>query len=642
MGDSVGSDSARMDMGGHPVWDQLERQLNSMGKPDVLLILPPFAGIDRPSLGLHTLQACAAIRGHDVRVLYANVLFAQIIGEVKYESLCYAPTSDLLGERIFAVAAFGAEYPVHGVHGEGNLRTALRLTDPIDQAEIEDLQRIAAEFATRLGKTLAARDIAFVGCNSTFEQTCAAISILSAIKTLRPEVTTLMGGANCEGEMAQGVATLSSAIDYVFSGECESSFPDFLDQMKSGSKPHRGVIDGSPCKDLDAIPNLDYSDYYSQLSNLGQGDFIHRTGSIWLPYETSRGCWWGQKHHCTFCGINGGGMTFRQKSPDVVLKQLPKLLEQHPTKKVLMVDNIMPATYFETLLPRLADMNLGMHAFYEQKANLTLQRVKLLKDAGVAVIQPGIEALSTELLRLMKKGVSASQNLALLRYARSVDVSINWNLLYAFPGDDEDHYEETLQILPYIRHLSPPSGACHLSIDRFSPYFDHAIDYGVKNIRPMNAYESIFPRSVDASKIAYHFVAEYDCATRRDPTIAPRLEHAITQWREMWSRPDRKAPTLAIEQVAPNIFILCDTRSTDTKEHRFIFISDDQARAALAGLKKDDSDALRQWAIDEARVVLDLDDRIVPLATARPELIDAFEHSVGSRPPRVLPIVVAA
>ena len=635
------SPSARVSADGHPVWEQLDRYLDAIGTPAVLLVLPPFAGIDRPSLGLHTLQACAAARGHAVRVLYANILFAQILGEVRYESLCYAPTSDLLGERIFAVAAFGPGYPGHNVQGQGVLRTALRLSDPVGEAELEELQRLASEFVRLVAKALAARDIAVVGCNSTFEQTCAAVAILSTLKALRPEVTTLMGGANCEGEMAQGVASLSPAIDYVFSGECESSFPAFLDQMASGEQPERGVIEGSPCKDLDAVPNVDYLDYYTQLSNLGQADFIHRTGSIWLPYETSRGCWWGQKHHCTFCGINGGGMVFRQKSPEVVLDQLPELLKRHPTKKVLMVDNIMPATYFETLLPRLAQMNLGMHAFYEQKANLTLQRVKLLRDAGVAVIQPGIEALSTDLLRLMKKGVSASQNLALLRYARSVDASVNWNLLYAFPGDDEAHYERTLEILPYISHLSPPSGACHLSIDRFSPYFDHAVGYGVRNVRPMNAYESIFPLSVDASKIAYHFVAEYDCATRRDPTIAPRLEESITTWREMWSQSDRKAPVLAIEQVAPGIFILCDTRSRDEAEHRFFFISEDQARTALAGLKRDDSVALREWAVVQARVALDLDDRVIPLATARPELIEAFEAAVGTRPSRVMPIAVA-
>ena len=30
--------------------------------------------------------------------------------------------------------------------------------------------------------------------------------------------------------------------------------------------------------------------------------------------ETSRGCWWGERSHCTFCGLNGMGMTYRSKN----------------------------------------------------------------------------------------------------------------------------------------------------------------------------------------------------------------------------------------------------------------------------------------------------------------------------------------
>ncbi len=37
---------------------------------------------------------------------------------------------------------------------------------------------------------------------------------------------------------------------------------------------------------------------------------------IFVPYETSRGCWWGQKKHCTFCGLNPLGMNYRAKSPE--------------------------------------------------------------------------------------------------------------------------------------------------------------------------------------------------------------------------------------------------------------------------------------------------------------------------------------
>lgn len=629
-------------LGKHAIWEQLATFLDSLGRDAVLLILPPFAGIDRPSLGLHTLQASAAQSGREIRVLYANLLFAQLIGEMKYESLCYAPTSDLLGERIFAVAAYGAKYP--GLRREGlkHFRTAQRAVELVGDEELGGLQALACEFVRLLGSTVARYRFPVIGCNSTFEQTSAAIALLAEIKRCWPEVITLIGGANCEGQMAHGVLSLCLAINYVFSGESEETFPRLLQALPECSPSVRSVIQGEPCQDLDAIPDLNYTDYYLQLANLSKQEFLHRSGSIWLPYETSRGCWWGQKHHCTFCGINGGGMTFRQKSPDVVLRQLPKLLGKHPTKKVLMVDNIMPMDYFRTLLPRLATLELGMHAFYEQKANLSLRRVELLKAAGVAVIQPGIEALSSELLRLMRKGVSASQNLALLRYARSQNVSVNWNLLYAFPGDEEEHYETTLALLPLISHLNPPSGACHLSIDRFSPYFDRREDYGIANVRPMEAYESIFPDSVNASTIAYHFVADYDCATRRDTTIVPRLEAQVDCWRAAWSHPETKAPVLAIEQVCENLYLLCDTRPSGSSKNRLSFIDADQARVALSATARHElSENLRRWAIEDARVAVELDGRVIPLATGRPEIIERFETQGHTLRDRVVPIVAA-
>jgi radical SAM superfamily enzyme YgiQ (UPF0313 family) len=162
----------------------------------------------------------------------------------------------------------------------------------------------------------------------------------------------------------------------------------------------------------------------------------------------------------------------------------------------------MPFRYFAELLPKMAQASLGIHAFYEQKANLSLDKVKLLKEAGFAVIQPGIEALSTGLLTRMNKGVSASQNVALLRYARACGVTVNWNMLYAFPGDQQEDYEQTLALMPLISHLHPPAGGCLLSIDRFSPYFDRSEQYGISNVRPMDAYFDVLPDGVDVRKVA--------------------------------------------------------------------------------------------------------------------------------------------
>jgi len=93
-----------------------------------------------------------------------------------------------------------------------------------------------------LGERFAALRFRMAGATSTYHQTAAGCALLAQVKRAQPTVITAMGGANCEGEMARGIASLSAPIDYIFSGECESAFADFLRRVVSGPalavRPH--------------------------------------------------------------------------------------------------------------------------------------------------------------------------------------------------------------------------------------------------------------------------------------------------------------------------------------------------------------------------------------------------------------------
>jgi hypothetical protein len=52
--------------------------------------------------------------------------------------------------------------------------------------------------------------------------------------------------------------------------------------------------------------------------------------------------------------------------------------------------------------------------FYEVKANLTREHLRLMSRAGVTLCQPGLESLSSHVLHLMRKGVRAAQNVNVL------------------------------------------------------------------------------------------------------------------------------------------------------------------------------------------------------------------------------------
>ena len=594
---------------------------------DALIVVPPFAGLDRPSLAAHVLQACAAEAGIRVHVLYANLLLGAQIGELNYQGVCYAASGALLGERFFARAAYDVPAFGHDVSYRSYFETSsaekVDSEVEIDLDELQGLEPDVEQWVDTLATTIVARGYKVVGCTSTFEQTAASVALLNRIKQLRSETVTIIGGANCDGEMAEGILSLGAGIDYIFAGESEVSFVTFMRRVLANDLPAERIIPGEPCIDLDALPTTDFSEYYEQLALAIPESLLAQSSLILLPYESSRGCWWGEKHHCTFCGLNAQTMKHREKSPDRVIAELQCLLEKHPNKKVCFVDNIMPHSYFRTLLHRLPSEVPGLLAFYEEKSNLSLEDVVNLRSAGVCDIQPGIEALSTSLLRRMDKGVTARQNIALMRYARAVGLNLNWNLLYAFPGDQAADYEQTLALIPLLRHLNPPSGLSFLSIDRFSPYFDFPERYGINNVRPMQSYSSVLPAGANIEKLAYHFLGDYGAGSRENPELMERLQAEVDHWMSLWNMEEEALPALAVTSLSEDTFLLMDTRGLEETEE-IQFLDRDQASVILAGRRLDEQDAVVDWALD-AKLLVELDHLFVPLATAEPALLREFE-----------------
>jgi len=371
-------------------------------------------------------------------------------------------------------------------------------------------------------------------------------------------------------------------------------------------------------QDMDSLPRLDYDDYFQQMGTLIPD---LKDVPVWLYYETSRGCWWGAKHHCTFCGLNANGMAFRERSPDKVVDELRTLTQRYPSTKIAMTDNIMPFRYHKTLIPKLANELPELHIFYEQKANLTLDQVNGLYKAGNVVIQPGIESLSTELLTLMRKGVRAWQNIALLRYARAVGMGIKWNLLYSFPNDTIEPYQEMLELIPKINHLTPPNALTHLSIDRFSPYFEQPDEFGLERIEPLTGYRDIFPEECDVEKLAYHFTARYRSASRESAKLMWQLYEAVTTWQDAWKNGENESPPmLHVQRRQDSSYLLYDTRAGS----RVYNLNAAQAEAALIG-GPIDSVPMAKWAIHN-RFAVHLDDRCVPLATANYETLSRLER----------------
>ncbi len=497
----------------------------------------------RPAIGVSLLKGHLKRMNVASRVEYLNLRFAELIGEELYQYIAdEAPSWSLLGEWVFAPCLFDActrdpdgyfrmlATRSRAGRAAGDKRDAILGAREAAPAYVDEcLQRI----------DWAAYDL--VGFTTTFTQNLASLALARRVRERFPDLTIVFGGANCEGEMGLQLHRSFLFIDFAFSGEADVSFPQLIRCLQTGGDVHgiRGVVsrrDGAThcvnllperVRDLDTLPYPSYEDFFEQYA-----DRHLQTGRRSVSMETSRGCWWGEKQHCTFCGLNGLSMTYRAKSPTRALDEMIALTDRYGTRNVDMVDNILDMNYFHQLLPELKERQMSLDLFYEIKANLSRAQVQLLRDAGIRHLQPGIESFSTHVLRLMRKGTSAIQNVQLLKWCKGFGITCHWNLLYGFPGEKPADYDEMVALMESLHHLDPPSSCGLIRLDRFSPHFMTPEQSGFCDVRPDRAYGYLYDLpGEEVRNIAYYF--EYDYLDGRDPRgYTSALDEAVRRWKD--------------------------------------------------------------------------------------------------------------
>src|SRR5262249_7242667 len=85
--------------------------------------------------------------------------------------------------------------------------------------------------------------------------------------------------------------------------------------------PHIGPGTIGPERDIDAVVELDYRSFLQSYRT----HHPHEEVPPILLFETSRGCWWGERSHCTFCGLNGLTMNYHAMSPQKAIAYLNSL-----------------------------------------------------------------------------------------------------------------------------------------------------------------------------------------------------------------------------------------------------------------------------------------------------------------------------
>src|ERR1700722_9651292 len=421
----------------------------------VLLVCMPWAAVETPSLALGILKReVSALDDVECSTIYANIDYADWMsarspfssGEQihlfnfrNYAYFSIAMYFRGLGDWVFSSALY--DVPTWRVP-----EFREQLTEGLDPRMVElaeALQKLSPAFIEELADRLVAMNPDVVGFTTTFQQNAASLALANAIKRRNAGIVTVFGGANCDGSQGQALHRNFSFLDYVVRGEGEGVLSSLIEILKVDERSDDSAS-------FTGIPGLCWRDERGEsVANEmpGQGfnfnkpylpDFDEYFERFWaspvrrwteprLVVEGSRGCWWGAKHHCTFCGLNGSFMEFRSKSPQMFAEEVLTLVKRHRILDVGVTDNILDMRYLSSLAPRLAESGYDLRLSYEIKSNLNREQLTALYMAVISYVQPGVENLSSRVLRLMDKGVTGGQNVRLLRDAETVGVNMNWN-----------------------------------------------------------------------------------------------------------------------------------------------------------------------------------------------------------------------
>lgn len=594
----------------------------------------PFAEPGIPNLAIEKLAARLRKRGESCDVLYGTLLFHPLQPEGLHH-FGIAPATfageywEIPDDQILAEAA-----SLFSLKEDSAARRVEELLAGLKSGMVS-----ARRCLDQCARVVDGSGYDLIGLSIGFDaQRLPSMALAKRLKRAQPGLRILAGGTACDGPMGPALLRLFPEIDAVLQGEADSQIGRCVDVMVR--RADRDSLAGFWSRDEHGYPRssnhpevqpdlaiadapANFDSYFEQRANSPYATRGVRT----VMYEASRGCWWGIKHHCTFCGIRAVDHPYRQVNAHQVVLEILSLQKRHEPDLVYFTDAILSRAAFTSFIPELARLRregrLSCRFFAETKSNLRADEIGLLAEANFTSIQPGIETFLSSTLRRMKKGATGIQHIALLKWCQAFGVTPAYGLLVGTPGETPDDLWTLADICRSLVHLPPPADMNNLSIHRFSPYFDSPDEHGLSHIGPTD-YQRLLYRCDDnmLMQLCYEFRYAYSDQTRREERAkaVTAVGEAVNRWAAGYSAGARllyaKRPksgtlfTTSLETTYISQISGVGARIMDLAEHCI-------SRTSLFQALRDVSESRVESAIDELvdrECLIELDGRLLNIA----------------------------
>lgn len=424
-----------------------------------LLIVPPFWDPVCVPLGVSSLKAYAATSGHQVELFDFNTVPEVFAAQRAYfeEGKRQFPVwhkwnierngTEMLAlhQIIYLYARKHARYPemvaeVLNMNGQ-------RMEEFMDALDISRFDEIFRALYTRVAaiieKLLSEIQPDLVGCslfNSTWP---ASLFLLRRVKTLMPQVRTVIGGPGpimgitARREEVQSFFDAHDFIDYFVIGEGEQLFLQILDQpeMPRGILEPRGLSLDALKREAPQMKDMPPPDY----GNLPVNKYLQ------LSIASSRGC----PFECSFCAETVFWKGFRVLDKSLMYERLEELARRYGRTSFYICDSLSNQI-ISPLTERVAASGRPYTLDCYLRADVMCtdeQRTRRWREGGLFRARLGMESASQRVLDSMVKMTNPDNMAKSLRALAGQGIMTSTLWIVCYPGETEAEFEMTLDFI---------------------------------------------------------------------------------------------------------------------------------------------------------------------------------------------------
>lgn len=458
----------------------------SIKKRTALIASMPWPNFNMPSIQIGVLKSYIENSGH--QCIGAH-WFLDIYNHIGHDLYDMISSQELLGEVVYS-------YLYYSGNRDQVLKSNEFLRDIINEnpSFFDQLETKHLEILSRYDW----KSIDLVGFTLNFSQTLPSIYIAKKIKELNPSIKIVFGGAEATSELGGSLLEEFDHVDFACNGEGEQLMVDLLNSDMNAINSVSSISNliyrnntkvvinkVSQLDKMEFLPTPDFQEYFKGVE-INRLD-VFELGVI-LPIESSRGCY----YKCSFCSLNIQWTNTRTQAPEKVLENINTLSRKYKILDFFFVDNITPLNS-DKIFSLLHKQNMDLSFFYEMRANISFESLKLMRGTGLRRVQIGVEAMSSSLLKKFNKKSTTIHNIQGLKNCEELGINVISNFIINHPSTDEKDIQETIDNIKFCFHLPPPSTFSEFSLMYGAPDFELP-NKSIKIIGNHQDYLKVYPK----------------------------------------------------------------------------------------------------------------------------------------------------